>query len=93
MKDSIMVAARDAMRKKQAREVSYPLAGRRSETPEDEEMIVEVSPEPAGMAKNSPEPQDDADDSENEEEQPLPKKTRKARKMRVQQGRKVPIKL
>ena len=93
MEDSIMVAARDAMRKRQAREVFYPQAGRRSETPEIEEMIVEVSPEPAGTAQNSPEPQDDADNSKSEEEQPQPKKTRKARKTGVQQGRKVPIKL
>ena len=93
MEDSIMVAARDAMRKRQAREVSYPQAGGRSENPEDEEMIVEVSPEPAVMAQNSPEPQDDADDPESEEKQPQPKKTRKARKTGVQQGRKVPIKL
>ena len=80
MEDSITVAVRDAMRKRQAREVSYPQAGGRSETPEDEVMIVEVSPEPAGMAQNSPELQDDADNSESEEEQPLPKKTRKVRK-------------
>ena len=60
MEDSIPVAARDAMRKRQAREVSDPQAGGRSETPEDEEMILEVSPEPAGMAQNLPEPQDDA---------------------------------
>ena len=56
MENCITVAAREAMRKRQAREVSYPQAGGRSETPEDEEMIVEVSPEPAGMAQNSPEP-------------------------------------
>ena len=37
------------MRKRQARKVSYPQAGRRSKTPEDEEMIVEASPEQAGM--------------------------------------------
>ena len=54
MEDSITVAARNAIRKRQAREVSYPQAGGRSETPEDEEMIVEVSPEPAGMAQNLP---------------------------------------
>ena len=93
MEDSITVAARDAMRKRQAREVSYPQAGRRSETLVDKEMIVEVSPEPAGTAQNSPEPHDDENDSESEEEQPLPKKTRKARKTGVQQWRKVPIKL
>ena len=56
-------------------------------------MIVEVSPEPVGTAQNSPEPQYDAEDSESEEEQPAAKKTRKARKTGVQQGRKVPIKL
>ena len=70
MEDSITVAARDAMRKRQGRGVSYPQAGRRSETPKDEEMIVEVFPEPVGTVQNSPEPQDDADDSESEEEQP-----------------------
>ena len=62
MEDSITVATRDAMRKRRAREVSYPQAGRRSVTPKDEEMIVEVSPEPVGTAQNSPELQDDADD-------------------------------
>ena len=93
MEDSITVVARDAMRKRQAREVSYPQAGGRSETPEDEEMIVEVTPDLAGTAQNSPELQDDADDSESEEEQPQPKKTRKTRKTGVQQGWKVPIKL
>ena len=93
MEDSITVAARDAMRKRQARDVSYPQAGGRSETPEDKEMIVEVSPEPVGTAQNLPEPQDDADDSESEEEQPQLKKTRRARKTGVQQERKVPIKL
>ena len=51
---------------------------------------MKVSPEPPGMAKNSPEPQADADDdSQSEEEQPQPKKTRRARKTGVQQGRKV----
>ena len=59
MEDSITVAARDAMRKRQAREVFYPQAGGRSETPEDEEMVVEVSPEPAGTTQSSPELQDD----------------------------------
>ena len=93
MEDSITVAARDAMRKRQAREVSYPLAGGRSETPKDEEMIVEVSPEPAGTTQSSPELQDDKNDSKSEEEQPQPKKTRRARKTGVQHGRKVPIKL
>ena len=93
MEDSITVAARDAMRKRQAREVSYPQAGGRSETPEDEEMIVEVSPVPAGTTQSSPEPQDDENDSESEEEQPQPKNTRRARKTGVQQGRKVPIKM
>ena len=67
MVDSIMVDERDAMRKRQARKVSYPQAGRRSETPEDEEMIVEVSPVPAGTTQSSPEPQDDENDSEREE--------------------------
>ena len=33
MEDSITVAARNAVRKRQAREVSYPQAGGRSETP------------------------------------------------------------
>ena len=93
MEDSIMVAVRDAMRKRQAREVSYPQAGGRSEAPEDEEMIMEVSPEPAGTAQNSPESQYNENDSESEEEQPQPKKTRRAWKTGVQQGRKVPIKL
>ena len=93
MEDSIAVAARAAMRKRRAREVSYPQGGGRSETPEDEEMIVEVSPEPVGTAQKSPEPQDDIDNSESEEEQPWPKKTRKARKTVVQQERQVPIKL
>ena len=78
--DSITVAARVAMRKRQAREVSYPQAGGRSENPEDDEMIVEVSPEPAGTTQSSPEPQDDENDSESEEEQPQPKKTRRAQK-------------
>ena len=64
MEDSITVAARDAMRQRQAREVSYPQAGGRSKTPENEDMIVEVSPEPAGTTRNSLEPQDDADKSE-----------------------------
>ena len=64
MEDSITVAARDAMRKRQAREVSYPQASGRSETPEDEEMIVEMLPEPAGRTHSSPEPQDDENDSE-----------------------------
>ena len=63
MEDSITVAARDAMWKRQAREVSYPQAGGRSETPVDEEMIVEVSPEPAGTTQSSAEPQDDENDS------------------------------
>ena len=81
------------MRKRQAREVSYPQAGGRSQTPEDGEIMVEVSPQPAGMAQNSPEPQDYANDFESKEEQPQPKKTRRARKRGVQQGRKVPIKL
>ena len=40
MEDSITVAARDAMRKRQARELSYPQAGGKSETPKDEEIIV-----------------------------------------------------
>ena len=93
MEDSIMVAARDAMRNRQVREVSYPQAGGRSETPEDEEMVVEVSPEPAGTTQSSPEPQDDENNSQSEEEQPQPKKTRRARKTGVQQGRKVPNKL
>ena len=48
MVDSITVAARDAMRNRQAREVSYPQASRRSETGEDEDMFIEVSPESAG---------------------------------------------
>ena len=55
--------------------------------------MVEVSPESAGTALNSPELQDDADDSESEEQQPQPKKTRRERKRRVQQGWKVLIKL
>ena len=93
IEDSITVAARDVMRKRQAREVAYPQAGRRSETPEDEEMIVEVSPEPAGTTQSSSEPQDDENDSESKKEQPQPKKARRARKTGVQQGRKVPIKL
>ena len=93
MEDSITVAERDVMGKRQAREVSYPQAGGRSETPEDEEMMAEVSPEPAGTAQNSPEPQDDENNSESEEEQPQPEKTRRARKTGVQQGTKVPIKL
>ena len=73
MEDSITVVARDAIRNRQGRKVSYPQAGRRSETPEDEEMIVEVSPEPAGTAQLAPELHDDADNSDNserEEEQP-----------------------
>ena len=44
MEDSITVAARDAMGKKKAREVSYSQAGGRSETPENEEMIIDVYP-------------------------------------------------
>ena len=93
--NSITVAARDAItqRKRQAREVSYPQASGRSETPEDEEMIVEVSPEPVGTTQSSLELQDDENDSESKEEQPQPKKTRSARKTGVQQGRKVLIKL
>ena len=75
MEDSITVTARDVMGKRQAREVSYPQAGGRSETTEDEEMVVEVSPKPAGTTQSSPEPQDDENDSESEEEQPQPKKT------------------
>ena len=70
MEDSITVAARDAIRKRQAMEVSYPQAGGRSETSEDEVMMAEVSPEPVSTAQNSPEPQDEADDLESEEEQP-----------------------
>ena len=93
MEDSIMVAARDATWKRQAREVSYPQAGGRSETLEDKEMIVEVSPEPMGTTQSSPEPQDDENDSDSEEEQPQPKKTRRGRKTGVQQGWMVPIKL
>ena len=93
MEDSITVEAIDAMQKRQARAVSYPQAGGRSETPVDKEMIMEVSPEPAGTAQNSPEPQDDENNSEREAEQPQPKKTRRARKTGVQLGRKVPIKL
>ena len=69
MEDSITVAVRDEMRKRLAREVSYPQAGGRSEPPDDEEMIEEVSPEPAGTAQNSPELQDDAKDCKSEEEQ------------------------
>ena len=87
MDDSITVAARNAMTKRQAREVSYPQAGGRSETPEDEEMVVEVSPEPAGTTQSSLEPQDDENDSESEEEQAQPKKTRRARKTGVEEGR------
>ena len=68
MEDAITVAVRDEMRKRQDGEVSYPQAGGRSEIPEDEEMMVEESPEPAGTAQNSLEPQDDVDDSESEEE-------------------------
>ena len=75
MEDSITVAARDALRKRQAREVFYPQAGWKSETPEDEEIIVQVSPEPGGMAQNLPEPQVATDDSGGGEEQPQPKKT------------------
>ena len=93
LQNSINVAARDAMRKRQDREVSYPQAGGRSETLEDEVMIVEVSTEPVGRGQNSPKPQDDADDSESEEEQPQPKKTRWARKTEVEQGRMVLINL
>ena len=93
MEDSITVAARDAMRKSQAREVSYPHAGGRSTTPEDEEMIVEVSPAPAGTAQNSLEQLAQDNDSESKGEQTQPKRTRKARKTGVQQGRKLLIKL
>ena len=93
MEDSITVAARVALRKRQAKEVSYPQVGGRSETPEDEEMVEEVSLEPAGTTQSLPEPQDDENDSESEEEQPQPKKTRRARKTGVQQERKVSIKL
>ena len=93
MEDYITVAMRYAMRKRQAREVSYPQAGGRSETPEDKEMIVEVSPEPTGTTQSSLEPQDDENDSESEEEQPQLKKTRRTRKTGVQQGQKLPIKL
>ena len=91
--DSITVAPRDAMSKRQAREVSYPRAGRRSETPEDEQMIVEVCPEHVGTAQNSPKSHDEGDDYEREGEKLQPKKTRKARKLGVQQGPNVPIKL
>ena len=56
MEDSITVATRDAMRKRQAREVSCRQAGGRSETPEDEELILQVSPEPVDKAQNAPEP-------------------------------------
>ena len=93
MEASITVAATDALRIRQAREVIYPQAGGRSETPEDQEMIVEVSPETVGTAQNSPEPQDDANDAESKEEKPQPKKTRKVRKTGVQQWWKVPLKL
>ena len=93
MEDSIMVATRDAMRKRQAREISYPQAGGRTGTPEDEEMIVEVSLEPVRTTQTSPELQDDQNNSESDEEQPQPKKTRGARKTGVKQRRKVPIKL
>ena len=91
MEDSITVAVRDEMRKRQARLVSHLRAGGLSKTPEDKEIIAEVSPEPAGTAQNSPEPQDDADDCESEEEQPEANKMRKARKTGVQPGRKVLI--
>ena len=69
LEDSITVAVKDAMRKSQARELSYPRAGGRSETPEDEEMIVEVSPEPAGTIQNSLKPQNDENESENNRSQ------------------------
>ena len=91
--DSRRVAVRDVMRKRQVREVSYPQAGGRSEPPEDKAMIMEVSPEPAGTAQNSPEPQHDAHDPESQEEQPQPKKTKWARETEVEPGRKVMIKL
>ena len=39
----------------------------RYETPENEEMIMVVSPEPAGRVWNSPELQNDKNDSESEE--------------------------
>ena len=44
MADSLMVSARDAIRKRQDREIYYLQAGRRSQTFEDEKMIVEVTP-------------------------------------------------
>ena len=68
MEDSNMVAARDAMRKGKAREVTYTQAGGRSDTPEDEEMIVELSPEPVGAVQNSLEEPDYTDNSGSEEE-------------------------
>ena len=73
MEDSITVAVRDAMRKRQDRKVSYLQAGGSSETLVDEEMIVEVSPEPTGMAQKSLEPQDDENNSASKEGQPQPK--------------------
>ena len=85
MKDFNSVAAWDAIRNRHAREVSYPKPHGRSETPEDDEMIVEVSPDPAGTWQNSVELQDN--NSESEKEQPQPKKTRRARKTGLQQGR------
>ena len=91
MENSITVAARDAMRKRQVREVSYRQAGGRSQSPEDEEMIVEVFPAPTGKAQNSLELQDDANDSQSEEEQTQLKKTRRGMKTGVQQRWKGPI--
>ena len=75
MEDSITVAVRGAMRKRQARDLSYPQAGERNETPQDEKMIVEVSSEPTGTTLSSPEPQGDENDSKSDAEQPQPKKT------------------
>ena len=52
MEATITVAARSVMTKRQAREVSYPQAGGRSENHEEEEMIVQWSQEPVDTVQN-----------------------------------------
>ena len=87
MEDSITVTgARDAMRKRQERDVSYPQAGARTSSPvrprvsfaEDEDMIVQEPPESPNTLNHSPEQQEEAESSEEEEEDPPAKKKARA---------------
>ena len=97
MEDTITVGpgAQDAMRKRQARDVSYPRAGGSATGPagprvsfaeDNDELIMQ---EPAASAEQS------ESEDEEEEETPLVKKTarRASRKTGTQRARRVPMKL